>query len=226
MRPLVILRPEPGASISAERAEGMEFSDIIKAPLFKVRPVEWDVPEADRFDAILLTSANAPRHAGSGLEALRRLPVHAVGEATAKAARAAGMMVDTIGDGGIADLLPLLGKPQRLLHLCGQHRRASDSGDHTIIAVPVYSSIARDDPQGLDQLEGATVCVHSPRSGRRLADLVERERLDRNRIAIAAISADTAEACGEGWCDKAIAPAPNDASLLALAKQLCQNLAL
>ena len=71
MKPLVILRPEPGGSISAERAESMGFDDIVRTPLFKVRRVEWTVPEADRFDAMLLTSANAPRHSGAGLESLK-----------------------------------------------------------------------------------------------------------------------------------------------------------
>lgn len=225
MKPLVILRPEPGGSISAERAESMGFDDIVRTPLFKVRRVEWTVPEADRFDAMLLTSANAPRHAGAGLESLKRLPVHAVGEATAKAARAAGLMVDTVGDGGIGDLLGRLGKPQRLLHLCGQHRRAAEQGEHTIIAVPVYSAVAREEPNGLDRLPGSVVCVHSPRGGERLAALVERECLDRHEIVIAAISAAAAEACGEGWAEVAVASSPDDASLLALAKRLCEDAA-
>lgn len=226
MKPLVILRPEPGGSLSADRAAGMGFGDIVSAPLFKVRRVDWSPPEADRFDAMLLTSANAPRHAGSGLEALRHLPVHAVGEATAKAARAAGLMVDTVGDGGVAELLAQLGRPQRLLHLCGQHRRAADPGDHTIIAIPVYSAIARENPHGLDRLPGSVACVHSPRGGARLAELIERDGLERSAIAIAAISAAAAEACGDGWADLAVAKSPDDASLLALAKRLCEDDAL
>ncbi|WP_260482973.1 uroporphyrinogen-III synthase [Sphingomicrobium flavum] len=225
MKPLILLRPEPGTSLTAERAESMGFAEVIKAPLFKVRPVDWTVPEADRFDAMLLTSANAPRHAGAGLEALRRLPVHAVGEATAKAARAAGLMVDTIGDGGITELLDQLGKPQRLLHLCGQHRRAADAGHHTIIAIPVYSAIAREEPSGLDRLEGSVACIHSPRAGARIAELVEREQLDRSAITLAAISAAAAEACGEDWENLSIAKSPDDASLLALAKRLCEDAA-
>ena len=51
MRPLAILRPEPGGSLSAARAEAMGFEEIIRLPLFKVRPCEWKVPDADRFDA-------------------------------------------------------------------------------------------------------------------------------------------------------------------------------
>ena len=48
----------------------------------------------------MLTSANAIRHGGAGLERLRSLPVHAVGEATAAAAREAGFAVAGIGEGG------------------------------------------------------------------------------------------------------------------------------
>src|SRR5688572_19197975 len=104
MRRLVIVRPEPGASATAQRARAIGL-DALTMPLFKAEPVEWQVPDPGQFDALLLTSANAVRHAGAGLGRLRDLPVYAVGEATAAAARDAGFAIAASGDGGIERLL-------------------------------------------------------------------------------------------------------------------------
>ena len=86
MRRLVILRPEPGASATADAARGMGL-DPVRMPLFRIEPIAWDAPEASGFDGLLLTSANAVRQAGDKLQALRGLRVYAVGEATGNAAR-------------------------------------------------------------------------------------------------------------------------------------------
>ncbi|WP_265569608.1 uroporphyrinogen-III synthase [Sphingomicrobium nitratireducens] len=223
MKPLVILRPEPGASLSLARAEKMGFDEIARIPLFKVQPVDWSPPDPDRFDALLLTSANAPRHAGEGMEAYKRLPAHAVGDATAAAARTAGLMVDRIGDEGVDALLSELPGDLRLLHLCGQHRRQPREARQTIVPVPVYASVARDRPEHLDRLPGSVACVHSARAGQHLAALVDRAGFDRSTIAIAAISEEAARGCGEGWAEVASSRSPEDASLLALAKRLCED---
>ncbi|WP_265528232.1 uroporphyrinogen-III synthase [Sphingomicrobium marinum] len=223
MRPLVILRPEPGASLSADRAEKMGFETVICASLFKVRPVEWQAPDPDRFDGLLITSANAVRAAGDQLQELRSLPVHTVGEATASAARSAGLMVETVGDDGIDELLGMLPEDLRLLHLGGRHRRTPAEPRQTLVPVTVYSSVAREDPKNFERIASAVACVHSPRAGARLAELADRDGIDRTQIAIAAISQNAADACGDGWECIKISGARDDASLLALALQLCKS---
>jgi uroporphyrinogen-III synthase len=50
MRRLVILRPEPGASATADRARAMGLEPVVM-PLFKVEPVDWETPDAGSFDA-------------------------------------------------------------------------------------------------------------------------------------------------------------------------------
>jgi uroporphyrinogen-III synthase len=65
----------------------------------------------------------------------------------------------------------------------------------------------------------SVVLVHSPRAGRRLAELVE----SRGSIAIAAISKAAADAAGSGWAEIAIADQPSDEALLALAARLCNT---
>ena len=222
MRPLAILRPEPGGSLSAARAEAMGFETILRRPLFKVRPCEWTPPDPERFDAILMTSANAARHAGEGLDALKTLPVHAVGDATAAAARAAGLMVDRVGEGNVADLLARLPSELRLLHLTGRTRRIPADPAQTIVPVIVYASVPRERADVVD-LAGCVACVHSPAAGERLGQLVDRAGIDRSTVQIAAISEAAADACGEGWARLANAATPDDPTLLSLAKRLCDT---
>ena len=216
MRKLLLLRPEPGLSESAERARAMGL-EVITCPLFRVEPVEWSAPDPAGYDALLLTSANSVRHGGQGLEGLKSLPVHAVGAATAAAAKEAGFQVETVGSGSAADLLSSLPPSLRLLHLAGQDRREQESANRADIRI-VYRSVAIETPE-LPSLDRLVVAVHSPRAGVRLAELADR----RSKTAIAAISAATAAACGNGWERVEVAEGPEDPSLLALAAMLCHT---
>lgn len=216
MKPLVLIRPEPGLSASAERAQALGLN-IIRWPLFRIEPVEWQVPDADSHDAILLTSANAARMAGSGLSQLLPLPVYAVGEATADAARRAGLSVVDVGDAGVDRLLAAVPETVRLLHLTGADRVARTVA-RDISEVIVYRSVVTDDPAP-DDLAGSVIAVHSPRAGQALAGRIQH----RDTISIAAISEAAAKACGSGWAGVAVAAAPSDEHLLPLAATLCQT---
>ena len=215
MRKLLLLRPEPGLSTSAARARELGL-EVLACPIFQVEPVEWDVPEPSEFDALLLTSANAIRHCGPGLERMKLLPVHAVGEATARAAREAGLQVDTVGEADVSSLLASLPQSARLLHLSGEAFRAP--ADPRISRRIVYRSVAIADPE-LPPLAGLVVAVHSPRAGARLAELAS----DRSTVPVAAISEAAAVSCGTGWEHVAVAENPTDTSLLALAARLCHT---
>ena len=216
MRRLLLLRPEPGLGASVARARdlGIEF---IAAPLFRVEPVAWALPDPARYDALLLTSANAVRHGGDGLAQLTHLPVHAVGSATAEAARAAGFTIASVGEAGVAALLATLPIDLALLHLAGEDRHDIAS-DHAIEVRTVYRAAAIANP-ALPALDDLVIAVHSPRAGARLAEVAG----PNPAAAIAAISAAAAAACGPGWQSIDIATAPDDARLLALAARLCQN---
>lgn len=212
MKKVVFIRPEPGASasVAAAKALGLEAKAI---PLFAVEPVAWGPVDAGDYRGIVATSANAFRHGGATLEAVRALPVHAVGEATAAAAREAGFTIATVGEGGREAMrLP----PGRLLHLAARDHLPVGGN---VESVTVYASRPIDPAPSLKALPGAVVAVHSPRAGRRLAQLAG----ERKRTVIAAISAKAAEACGDGWEQVAVARAPREAELLALAAELCQT---
>ena len=191
-------------------------------PLFAVELVAWDAPEPSDFDALLLTSANAARHGGTGLERLRSLPVYAVGEATADAAREAGFEVAGEGDGGVERLLGSIPSEVRLLHLCGEHR-TDFFAKQVIATVSVYRSLELPPADELREIEGQVAAVHSPRGGQRLAELVDQAGIDRATIRIAANSKAAASAAGDGWAISEAAEVPNEVALLALAARLCDN---
>ena len=215
MRKLLLLRPEPSLSASAERARALGL-EVLACPLFQVEPVAWQAPDPAGYDGLLLTSANAVRHAGPGLETLTALPVHAVGAATAEAARAAGFDVLTVGDADLVDLLGKLPQDVRLLHLVGQDHVKVD--DARIDRRTVYRSKAIDRPL-LPPLAGLVAAVHSPRAGARLAELAT----VRDEAMVAAISDAAAHACGTGWERTEAAEKPSDECLLALAARLCHT---
>jgi len=215
VRRLLLLRPEPGLSASMERASALGL-DVVSCPLFRVEPLDWEVPDPARYDALLLTSASAVRHAGPKLERLTSLPVQSVGQATAAAARDAGLKVETVGSGNVLDLLAMLPSSLRLLHLAGEDHRSVD--DKRVDRRIVYRAGAVENA-ALPPLDGLVIAIHSPRAGARLDEISG----ERGLAAIAAISDAAAAACGEGWEEISVASEPNDKSLLALAASLCHK---
>lgn len=221
MKRVLVLRPEPGASATAEgaRRQGLE---VIAIPLFEIEPVEWSAPDTADFDGLLLTSPNAIRLGGEQLKSLRGLPVYAVGAATADIARAAGFDIAIVGKAGVDPLLVSIDPQQKLLHLAGEDRSAPDQAKQHITAVIVYRSKVRDHLD-LQCAKDAIALIHSPRAGRRFAELVDAAGIDRKCIAIVAISAKAANAAGEGWAVVEAADAPNEDALLALTERLCNK---
>lgn len=222
MTRVIVLRPEPGASETVDRviARGLDAASI---PLFVVEAIDWLAPEPAGFDAILLTSANAVRLAGEPLKSFRGLPVHAVGTATADAARDAGFDIASSGDAGVKRLLGSLEAELKLLHLCGEDRADATVVRQQVTVVPVYRSRVIEPAPEVSSAIGALALIHSARAGKRFAELAERQQVDRGQVAVAAISAAAADAVGEGWKSLNHADQPTDQALLALADRLCDN---
>jgi uroporphyrinogen-III synthase len=224
--PLLILRPEPGASatLAAARKLGLEARAF---PLFAVRPLGWEPPAQGEVDALLLGSANALRHAGDALALYRGLPAYAVGETTAEAAQAAGLNVIATGRGGLQPLLSaLLPHHHRLLRLAGRERIVLDPPPTVAITTrEVYASEPLPMPEGLAKaLAGpALVLLHSGEAAARFAHVCEEAHVDRTAIALAAIGPRVAERAGEGWAQVRSAPSADDTALLALAVEMCQK---
>ena len=218
---VLVLRPEPGASETAARARALGLEPVT-ASLFHVKPIAWEQPEAARFDAVLLTSANAARQ--GGLSRYAELPCFAVGEATATAALLAGFTDVRTGrsDGAAALTEAAEAGARRVLHPCGRdHLPLEQEGvtveRHVVYAAEAVSELSAEAAAALEQ--GAIALLHSPRAAALFATLVP----DRTTITIAAISPAAAAAAGPGWSRVAAAPRPRDEALLELARHLCQT---
>ena len=221
MTRVLVLRPEPGASATLWRAceRGLE---AVAIPLFEIEPVAWQAPEPVGFDGLLLTSANAVRSGGEQLQKLRGLPVYAVGEATAEAARQGGFDIASTGDADIRRLLGSIEPELKLLHLAGEHRTDRGETSQEIHTVTIYRSRVKEAVQ-LRGIEGSIALIHSPRAGRRFAEVAD--DFGKKSIAIVAISRAAADAAGTGWARVEAADIPTDEALLALAERLCNNTA-
>lgn len=224
-RPILAIRPEPGcsATVAAGKAAGLTIEGC---PLSRVRPVRWALPAGD-FDALLLGSANALRMGGTLVEKLVDKPVYAVGEATAEAARRAGFAIAATGETGLQALLDgLAGKTLRLLRLSGrEHVLLEPPAGISIVSVIAYESLGLPLPGGLAERlrAGALVLLHSAAAARHFAGECERLAIDRGAIDLAALSLRIAQAVGSGWGTLRVAAEPNEAALLALAREMCHD---
>ena len=224
--PLTIIRPQPGWNITAAAASTMDIA-IAGHPMFAVEAVDWAAPDASAFDGILAGSANAFRHGGAQLEALRQLPVHAVGMATADAARAAGFTIADMGKGGLQVVVDRLGAgKQRMLRLSGEERveLALPSGVE-IVERTLYRTRAlpMDGELAAALAKGGVVALHSGAAAAHFRDECARHGIDLSAIAILALGPRIADMAGGGWHSIHIAPTSGDEALLALAAPLCQN---
>lgn len=85
---VAIVRSEPGASAFSSRLQAAGI-DAIPAPVTTIQPVEADLPDLSRFQAIVFTSVHGVDRFAA-LSSDRSLPVFTVGDVTAAAARRAG----------------------------------------------------------------------------------------------------------------------------------------
>jgi uroporphyrinogen-III synthase len=220
-----VLRPEPGltSTLVAAFERGVPARGM---PLAKVEAVTWKAP-AEPLDGLLIGSANAIRHAGKELDKVRHLPVYAVGEATAEAARAAGLAIGQVGTGGLQGLLDALDDtPRRLLRLAGETHLPLDSpGSITIVTVITYAahflSLAPLQAELLRQ--GGIVMLHSGEMAQHFAQQCEALGIDKARLVMAAMAPRIAQMGGAGWAAVHTASERNDTALLEMVARVCQT---
>jgi uroporphyrinogen-III synthase len=184
---VLVTRPEPGATRTARRLEALGFEPVL-LPLSETRPLpvaRESVPSGAT--AIAVTSANALRHAPSGLvERLRGLPCHAVGARTAESARKAGFYSVNEGPGdaaALADMIAIeLGKAT-VVYLCGRvrmpdfERRLGINGVR-VVPIETYDTVALNPAPSFvhQQLGGQpidAVLVYSARAAAAFGSLME-----------------------------------------------------
>ena len=128
---VLITRPEPSASLTAEKLANLGFSPV-SLPVSRTVALEFSMLafsiKNQSFDALAVTSSNTFRHVSDAqLEPLKTLPLFAVGEGTARAAQEAGF--HTVIEGGgdavrlAAKMAEHLSKGAEVLYLAGRVRQ-------------------------------------------------------------------------------------------------------
>ena len=227
---LIVVRPEPGNAATVASARDAGFQ-VIAAPLFAIEARPWAVAPAAAYDSLLIGSANALRHAGPQLETLAQLPVYAVGEVTAEAARERGLTVAAVGRGGLDELLPALAASgrRRVLRLAGEERVPLDPPPAMRIeTIAVYAAVPLPLTCEAAQAsrDGALVLLHSAAAARHLRGELQRFEVRRADVALACLGPRIAAAAGDGWRHCRSAASPDDGALLALAAEMCDRSAL
>lgn len=231
-RCVLVTRPEPGASATAEALRKAGFDPVI-ASLTDILPLPVDDRiDIGKVDAVAVTSANAIRHAPQQLLArLAELPLFAVGDATAEAARCAGFREVVTGQGDAARLAPLVLERLRagstVLYLCGRLRRpdfeqALQFGNVKTVALETYDTHRRTSESGLAKdFQAASplfaVLVHSSEASSALRPLILEPAVTRlfAETFLVAISARAAAPLGKVFAGRIlVALEPTDAAMI------------
>ncbi len=142
-----MLRATDDAARTADRLRAIGFIPVLSAVL-EIAATGAQLPQ-DAYDALLASSAKGVELA-RGAEAFKALPLHAVGERTAHAARAHGFHPDIVA-GNAEAILPLLferyQRPAHFLYLAGRDRQQTleaglKAAGHRVAAVEVYEARA------------------------------------------------------------------------------------
>lgn len=215
-----ITRTQPGAGRTAARLQSVGLIPLID-PVLEVRPLDASA-DTSGFDGLVFTSPNAVAgFARIGSE--RSLPALAVGEATAEALSDAGFSDIHTAGGDIGALAALLAtRPERrLLHLAPARPVAdlaavmAPTGIEVVVrpiyeTVPILPTVAR------AATDLAAVLVHSARAAGVLAEQAGNRLPHLHVLALSQACADPFD--GVPVKSLAVAPFPDDASLVRLAR--------
>ena len=201
---VLVTRPHPDDATTAEalRARGFE---VLRAPMLRFEPVPFqDEPDAT-YGAVIVTSANALRAMAPHLAQSRllNLPLLAVGESTAAAARDAGFSEVTAARGDAVALRDLvlarakakqLKKTSPILYLAGADLSRDLAGElgesgFTVVTLTTYRmvpapSLPRDVCDAFVAHEIEAVLHYSRRSARAFLDAARSGGVEISALAL------------------------------------------
>ncbi|THD45270.1 MAG: uroporphyrinogen-III synthase [Bradyrhizobium sp.] len=230
---IALMRARDEAETSAAQLAAHGLIAVL-APATEIRLLASALPVGS-FDALIVTSPRAIAALAVGDRArLAGLPLHAVGERAAGAARAAGLAPsgETAADSAAlaARLAASFAPGARLLYLAGRERRpeleaALAAAGHRIVAVALYSAEARD-AWSRAEAEGVAACDaalhYSHRSAALAVALAERAGIGGVFRAMlhVCLSQRVAEPLAAFGASRiACSDAPNEARLIAALEQ-------
>ncbi|MEZ0260218.1 MAG: uroporphyrinogen-III synthase [Alphaproteobacteria bacterium] len=236
MRSVLVTRPQPAGDELADKLRREGFS-VWLAPMTEYVEIPADVPDFNRYQAIIFTSAQ-----GVTLFAQKfheRLPIiFAVGDATAQAASKAGFsrVYSAAGDGkDVVDLIKSKKadlRLERLLHICGEDT-AQDMGEQlagsglVVTRVPIYKArlmekLPADVGQALAEGDITTVTLFSARTAANFARLMQNDELrgvSRDLEAVCLSDRVAAEITGLSWKSVVVANTPQMESVIDLLRK-------
>lgn len=222
--PVLILRPREEARRTAPKVAELGLVAVVD-PLFHLESINWEPPDASQFDSLLLTSANAVTFAGPALQEFAQLPVLAVGDKTADAARKAGLTVAETGTAGVAELINQLpdNRYLRILRLTGKDHMAINPEDREIVSRKVYQ--ARALPLGAEARKalanGCAVLLYSTRAAQIVESEMRSVKISPGPNQIFALSDNIAASLTMAWKGVHVAAHPTEDALLSLLPPLC-----
>jgi uroporphyrinogen-III synthase len=201
---VLVTRPHPDgeATAAALRARGFE---VLSAPMLRFEPVAFRDDEDATYGAVIVTSANALRGIAPHLKASRllTLPLFAVGEHTASAARSAGFSHVIAANGGASALRDLvlssvktkqLKKASTLLYLAGADLARDLAGElgergftvvtHTTYRMSPMSSLPLETRAAFAANQVEAVLHYSRRSARAFLEAVRAGGVEISALAI------------------------------------------
>jgi len=201
---VLVTRPNPDdeTTASALRARGFE---VLRAPMLRFEPVAFRDDEDARYGAVIVTSANALRGIAPHLKGNRllKLPLFAVGEHTASAARGIGFekIIPANGDAtALRDLVLAsvkakeLKKSSTLLYLAGADLARDLAGElgergfsvvtHTTYRMVPLSSLPRETCDAFAANQVEAVLHYSRRSARAFLEAARAAGVEISALAI------------------------------------------
>jgi len=233
---VLVTRPHPDDETTAASLRARGF-DVLRAPMMRFEPVAVHEEMNARYSAVIVTSANALRGVEPLLKGHRmlELPLFAVGDHTAAAARRAGFTHVVSANGDAANLRDLvlaslrakeLKKASTLLYLAGAEiardlaSELEESGfrvvtqtTYRMIAVKSLPSEARD---AFAANQVGAVLHYSQRSARAFLDAVRAAGVEISALAIpqCCISATVASVVRDAGATQVVVAATPDENAL------------
>lgn len=225
---ILITRPEPSARTLKKMLEAKGYEALIE-PLLKIEPLRPMAPLRGNVQGIALTSANA---VSALREEAKRLPIFAVGKATADAARKAGCDHVMSGDGDGAALAELIAgtcspSDGAILHLAGEvvredfHLGLEAKGFHikreVVYRARPAAAFSEELLRAWRSHKVSAVLLFSPRTAEILVRLlIEHDLADQvDRTTAICVSEATATPCRElVWREICLALEPNQDAMI------------
>lgn len=219
---VAITRAQPEADATAARLRALGAEPIV-APLLEIQPRDFD-QDVTGAQALVFTSTNGVRAFTRALE-FSALPVLAVGDATAQAARDAGFRTVRSADGDAATLIELARdaldpKAGRIVHIAGVHVTGDITGALKASGFDAERRVAFE-ARAVSALPAAyrarldVVLFHSARAADVFVTLGAPNAGD--MIAVCISDAVAAAASISAWKQVVVAPRPREDALLAAA---------